>query len=664
MRAVVTVFLLMIAYLVPGLGAVQAQPATPAPAVAPAIQWRLENTFRMFKRPEDTDAMRTAYRTLATELGRAPTVLELEQRLATATGGWGWAENLVGHVVQDACWYRRDEACSPYARPTSHRVQVSLGDQTGACIWQLDGKPTAAEPTPCGTPVTLEVPYPDGADVTAIVDGAQVAATRITVRDLLIVGFGDSFASGEGNPDRAVRFQSGRVVRYGTSDPRLVGYPARVGDWRNTSDSVFADGAAQWLHRPCHRSLYSAHARFALHLALSDDAQQTSVTFLSPACTGAEIEDGLFVPRAGRDDAAAGEERVTLSQLSGVANAICAPGTMELGTENYTLQAIEGSPQKTRSHRIFSCPKEQARKIDLLLLSIGGNDIGFSKLVAWTSLSDVAEAALKGSLTRDPDRARPYLGALRHNYGELHRAVGEALHIEPTRVVLIAYPKMSFDERGATCRNGPDGMQVSPVFSFYSRRAGSVERFAESELTPLMKEEASAHGWLWVDAHREAALRHGFCARGGNVGSVSAAADQGFPIRRGARRASPDGGGMRFVAASSTGDGGDSRATPKEKKERREGGARAAGWLETVPRSVRWAPYSPSEYRPYLPRTRWFRSPNDAFLTVNLHFGTVGDRVNLTQFVASSGAFHPNAQGHAATADAIRDAVLKAGLLQ
>jgi lysophospholipase L1-like esterase len=38
--------------------------------------------------------------------------------------------------------------------------------------------------------------------------------------------------------------------------------------------------------------------------------------------------------------------------------------------------------------------------------------------------------------------------------------------------------------------------------------------------------------------------------------------------------------------------------------------------------------------------------------------------VSLTQFVASSGAFHPNAQGHAATADAIRDVIEKTGALK
>ena len=224
------------------------------------------------------------------------------------------------------------------------------------------------------------------------------------------------------------------------------------------------------------------------------------------------------------------EEHVTLSQLSGVARAICAPGSTALGTASYGLRATEGNAARERSHRIFTCPKAQARAVDLLLLSIGGNDIGFSKLVAWASLSDVAESALKGTLTRDPARARPYLGALRHNYGEVDRAVRDALHVEPARVVLTAYPRMGFNERGTPCGSGRGGMDVSPVFSFFGTRAASVEQFAETELTPLMRDVASKHGWQWVDAHREMSRRHGFCAKGGDEGADGRRGRYGVPV--------------------------------------------------------------------------------------------------------------------------------------
>ena len=646
MRAVVTAFLYAIVVLVP-VSAVRAQTSI----AAPVIEWRLENSFRLFKRAEDTRKMRDAFRALAAQSGHSPSVLEFERHLAKATDGWGWSEALIGHVVQDACWYRRDAECSDYARPTSHRVTVRLPDDTRPCSWSVGGAPVAGATAPCNTPTTVEIPYPAGAEVAAIVDGAPIATTRIEVKDRLIVSLGDSFASGEGNPDRAVRFNSSRVVQYDPNEPTFSGYPARVGDWRNTSDPAFADGAAQWLHRPCHRSLYSAHTRAALHLALADEAEHTSITFISVACTAAEIENGLFMPHMGRDREVP-DEHVTISQLSGIARAICAPGSTTLGTATYALRSIETPSPRTRAHRIFTCTKEQAREVDLLLLSIGGNDIGFSKLVAWTSIADVAASAL----TRTPDQAQRFLDTLRHNYGEVDKALREALHVAPAHVVITAYPPMAFSEKGAPCGSGRTGMEVSPVFRFFGDRAARVEQFADRELTPLMRTAAAQHGWIFVDAHRDASRQHGFCAQGGGEDTTTAMA---LPVRKGKGQASP-GNVFQFTEAAATGSL-KRRPAPKAV---RQGGARAAGWIETTPAGSEWKPYPPNEFRPYLPRTRWYRSPNDAFLTVNLHYGNIGDRVSITQFVASSGAFHPNAEGHAATADAIRDVVEKTGTLK
>ena len=67
--------------------------------------------------------------------------------------------------------------------------------------------------SPCDEPVTLSVPYPDGGTVSVGVDGETPIATDIQVKDLLIVGLGDSFASGEGNPDVPVRFDADRRAR-------------------------------------------------------------------------------------------------------------------------------------------------------------------------------------------------------------------------------------------------------------------------------------------------------------------------------------------------------------------------------------------------------------------------------------------------------------------
>jgi hypothetical protein len=84
-----------------------------------------------------------------------------------------------------------------------------------------------------------------------------------------------------------------------------------------------------------------------------------------------------------------------------------------------------------------------------------------------------------------------------------------------------------------------------------------------------------------------------------------------------------------------------------------------------MPRKIegKWTPYNPAEFRAYAPRQRWFRTPNDAFLTGNFHVaGSLMQKVlKLESFswfqvvLAStySGAFHPTAEGHAAIADSV-----------
>ena len=63
------------------------------------------------------------------------------------------------------------------------------------------------------------------------IGGREVASEEIRVHDLLIVGMGDSFASGEGNPDVPVRFSRDRTADYGkrSGNVDLTGYPARIG---------------------------------------------------------------------------------------------------------------------------------------------------------------------------------------------------------------------------------------------------------------------------------------------------------------------------------------------------------------------------------------------------------------------------------------------------
>ena len=111
---------------------------------------------------------------------------------------------------------------------------------------------------------------------------------------------GDSFASGEGNPDVPVRFSPDRTTDYGfgPNNTPLSGYPARIGDWKDIGDGKFIEENARWQDQACHRSLYSHQLRAALQLAIEDPHR--AVTFVGFACSGAETDVRTIPPIQGQ----------------------------------------------------------------------------------------------------------------------------------------------------------------------------------------------------------------------------------------------------------------------------------------------------------------------------------------------------------------------------
>lgn len=592
---------------------------------APEIVWQVANPFRLFANAEHTNLHRGALAELD-ENEKLQPVFSVEQRLARQFRD-GWARQ----IYQQTCWNRRDNryvAChgSPaYTRPEHHVIEAHLEAADGLrelagerCLWRVvgitDGAPDLAllvVETSCGTGVSLQMPYPVGAIVQVEAGGELLAQSHVKVRDMFIVGMGDSFGAGEGNPDKPVQFLDDRTINYGTSSGGvdLSGYPARGGDWEVVGDDKFLENGAQWLSQACHRSLYSYQARVALQLAI--EAPHRAVTFANFACAGAEITFGLFHNDAGNEWVARPPE---LSQLSAAAVAQC--GGHEAIDKKYpvafslnrTIESLFDVPLKR-------CPRVKSRAIDILMLSVGGNDIGFSRLVANAVLADRSTLRrLSGWMGKvhGAGEAMRQLGELKRRYKVLNRALHSILHIpwrEPDRIILIDYPTISLMADGeAVCPDGQAGMSVYPEFRLSEVKAKEGERVARA-LQTTMAAAARAHGWSYVSEHRKAFAGRSVCAGAAGV-EISRADDVRMP---------------RLV------DG-------------------------------RWYPFPPTAYRAYAARRRLFRTPNDAYMTGNFHVGaTIAKAVlNLEQLswfqvvLAStySGAFHPTAEGQAVIADA------------
>ena len=117
--------------------------------------------------------------------------------------------------------------------------------------------------------------------------------------------------------------------------------------------------------------------RAALQLGLEDDHR--AVTYVGVACSGSEVTFGLFLQYAGNEWV---PNPTDMSQISAIASAQCdeheAP--MQDLPEAYHMDGT--IPELKGGLVLRKCDPINARNIDLMLVSVGGNDVGFSRLLA------------------------------------------------------------------------------------------------------------------------------------------------------------------------------------------------------------------------------------------------------------------------------------------
>ena len=590
----------------------------------PVIKWRVENPFRLFTDPADTEVHRATFRALSPEARRTP-VLSAERALQGRYDD-GWANSM----FKKTCWNpvtnrHTCESYDDYINPQQHKIIVEISGLEEAanltCTWLTapkGGKEVRGQAItePCNEAVSFDVPYPGSLGIKVEIGGREVLGTDAKVRDILVVALGDSFASGEGNPDTPVRFSRERTADYGKAGEGgedLTGYPARVGDWKQIGDKAFIAESAHWLDQACHRSLYSHQLRAALQLAVEDP--HLSVTFVGLACSGAEVTFGLFLRYKGNEWV---PNPPLLSQISAATEAQCGKRETQAVDlpEAYHMNGV--IPELKGGLVLRKCASNVARKIDLVFVSIGGNDIGFSRLVANAVLSDQSTLKRLGGWIGEVHgqaQASAQMTALVQRYKSLNRALHNMLYVpweQSDRIVLAGYPGMALTGDGSeTCKDGNAGFEVFSDFRLSEQKLREGAWIAD-KLHRTMREAAYTYGWTFAETHRRAFIDRGICS-----GSSADGASQADELR-----------------------------IPRKT---------AAGW----------APYNPADYQAYAPRQRWFRTPNDAFMTGNFHVAAslltkVLKFESLSWFqllLAStySGAFHPTAEGHAAIADAVAE---------
>lgn len=614
----------------------QAQPRNGAPvpeALSPApsnlrIEWEVKNRFRLFRNESDFRRHVAAM--------RSDGILAAEQRLARASDGRGWARDMVDNLCTDAggrivetC--QRDGERENYLSPADHRIGLIVAGSIapGAlCAWSFDDRegPVRQLTAPCAEELRVRVRY--GATTTASVDvglpdgTAQRLTAPIAVRDLLIAGLGDSIAAGEGNPDKPVllddegfcfrRFLSGATSEY--FRPGRAGFKGNKACDPALSTTTLAGNSAadwsklnsRWMQAACHRSLYGYQLRTALALAI--EQPQIAVTFLPLACSGSTIDLGFLNPLRTRECPPTGA---------------CASTTV---------------PQITQLAEAMTIARRQRadRKLDLVLLTIGANDIWFAGLVGDVITEPGTERTLfeKGGMIISVPEAQKILDTdLPADFAKLRAAIKPHIGGNLARVVYVTYGIPTQSAPGATCPGGRAGFDVHPAFNVDGERLRKVTDFVQQKFLPRMRALATCEGgncrdaaterMIFVDSHQNDFSRHGFCARADNdpVFDRDCFSDKGNSF-------------------------------------------------ETDPAAAATGPlvcnHRPRDFRPYAPRARWIRTANDSYFTAmtypegispvlkpsDLHDATWGATSTVY-----GGAIHPTAEGHAAMADAALPAV-------
>jgi hypothetical protein len=647
-------------------------------AIAADIDWSVRNRFPFLRHEEDFRRLEAGHMR-AGEGGRDTFVgvLEAEHRLSKGVEGANWARSLTSTADGRVCFDqgRRNgygglvEKCvlhfdgekpfeTTYVNPISHLVEFRLNgtseELSGArCEWTFGSREVEPFVGPCDARFSRRIPRkidradgsrviaPTGVTVKISREGAEdrLVESEVAVRDLLIVGMGDSIASGEGNPDRPVQlsekgfcfrrylsvFDKGDFHRPSRAkvSPNDVERACDHDDGSDGDRRAWDAGGADWLWRRCHRSMFGYQMRSALALAIRN--RHVSVTYVPLGCTGAEIRAGILGEQEAREK----------TGKAGYSDG----GTVESQKSVLTNLLNLGS----RRHRV--------RDVDAVLLSIGANDVGFSGLVADVLVaSGTKERRLMKSVIVDPDGAqRAIEGKLAQDFRDLRVFLRSLVGGDLSKVVYTAYANPAWrgtDASGApvACASGRQGVDVHPAFTVDGEKIARTAKFVDGVFIPALETlatcrkasgspisanctDAEKDRMTFVTEHRAAFAAHGFCA--------TAATDPEFD--RDCFRAS--------------------------------GGSFDDKNLDRPLRCGR----NPDDFRTYAKRQRWVRTPNDAYfaaMTYPFRRGMLADPSDLHDAfwgvltAVYGGAIHPTAEGHAAMADAVvpeLEGVLKLG---
>jgi hypothetical protein len=259
-------------------------------SAAVTIDWEIGNRYRAFdyiNKGEQRSADESArlFKRFAPRPNEGDTKAWLSRLLAEEKSPFG---NNSGPWIESA-----GKNTSPYQKdfvdPPKHIVLTAKLVADGSdlerlaetnCSWSIDS--TQFDLRPCNEPI-YKSDFPGEGGIVSVHQGhLEIVSKEIKPRVKIIMGLGDSYASGEGNPDV----------------PTVWNTPGNNKPWPpKNKDTVkeYIQTKASWWSNRCDRSFYSHQNMVALRLAAND--KHSLISFVHLACSGAEVVDGLLAPQ-------------------------------------------------------------------------------------------------------------------------------------------------------------------------------------------------------------------------------------------------------------------------------------------------------------------------------------------------------------------------------
>lgn len=462
--------------------------------------------------------------------------------------------------------------------------------------------------------------------------------SKIEFKDQLIVALGDSYASGEGNPDSP--------HKYGTNEQEKQ-------DFQNAAQDYFENGIdpyerwwaksritskvipAEWWDGLCHRSLFSQHAIASLIHAAKNP--KSAVSYMSFACSGAETFNGILSPQTytvgqleiGAPKQEKSDDFKIIPQLEAALSALC-KNKLAKSNEKFDFskfskrftneESVKSGIEKGFSQSELKCEDiVKPRQVDTLLLSIGGNDAGFVEAIINLLLPNNSSGTSKdefAKFVKETFNVEPtYVSARKVNfllptiYNVLDTQLKSGLIDKNTKIIQSQYPNPFMDESGVNYCNGPEDNKLFHAFNslYLDEKTKSYKRWRteitehegrdvkENLFDPLNKTILKNTDKKWnIASYGNVFEKRGWCA-----GTEKERSEFSFPA-------------LDF--------------------------------------NNQWTPFDPKTWDAYAPRTRLFRTVNDTSLTQigsNKGFPIIDKIFDQDRAVFSTfGMFHPTAEAH------------------